>query len=332
MRLLITGGVGFIGSNLAAYFLKKGHLVTVFDNFSRKGTKINAAWLKKEYPQVRIVEADVRNFLKIKKEVVKTEVIFHLAGQVAVTTSIENPREDFESNLSGSFNLLEAARKAPQLKILIYASTNKVYGSFSERIIEKKKRYLDLAHKEGINENQPLDFCSPYGCSKGSADQYVKDYARIYGLPTVVFRQSCIYGERQFGVEDQGWVAHFVVQCLKNKPITIYGSGKQIRDILYIDDLIKAYLSAIEKINKIKGGVFNIGGGINNTLSLLELIQKLEEKLNKKINLNFQKERPGDQKVYISNIKKAKKMLNWQPKIGIDQGLDKLIDWVKTLF
>lgn len=331
MRLLITGGAGFIGSNLAAYFLKKGHLVTILDNFSRKGAEINAVWLKKEHPQIQIVKADVGDFLEIKKEVVKSEVIFHLAGQVAVTTSIENPREDFESNLLGSLNLLEAARKAPHLRVFIYASTNKVYGPLKGNIIEKETRYLDFAHKKGISDDQPLDFYSPYGCSKGGADQYVKDYAKIYGLPTVVFRQSCIYGQRQFGIEDQGWVAHFVIQCFKNKPITIYGSGKQVRDILYIDDLIRAYWLGIKKINKIKGVVFNIGGGINNTLSLLELIQKLEERLNKKISFNFQKERPGDQRVYISNIKKAKKILNWQPRISINQGLNRLIAWVKTI-
>lgn len=329
MDILITGGCGFIGTNLAAYFLKKRNSVTIFDNFSRKGTINNARYLSKIYPNISIIKADVRDYNAVRKNVEKNEIIFHLAGQVAVTTSIENPREDFEANVLGTFNVLEAARAAKHKPIIIDSSTNKVYGDLKGIVKRKGERYVDISRKESVAESESLDFYSPYGCSKGAADQYVRDYARIYDLPTVVFRQSCIYGPHQFGIEDQGWIAHFAIKALLGKTIAIYGTGYQVRDALFIDDLIDAYHKAIIKIKTVKGEVFNIGGGIKNTVSLLELISLLEKLLGKKINLRFEEKRPGDQDVYISNVGKAHKLLGWQPETTVEKGLKTLIDWLQ---
>lgn len=332
MKFLITGGAGFIGTNLTRRLLLEKQKVTIFDNFSRFGARDNARRLQDEFRiNLNIVYGDVCNFSSIKKEVKDKEVIFHLAGQVAVTTSVTDPRNDFNNNLIGSFNVLEAARIYGSKPIIIDSSTNKVYGETGERTKEAKTRYIDAAHKNGIDERQPLDFYSPYGCSKGAADSYIHDYYRIYGLPTVIFRQSCIYGKYQYGIEDQGWLAYFVICALKGKPITLYGAGKQVRDVLYVDDLIDAYLRAVKEIDKVKGEIFNIGGGVSNTISLFEAVQKIEKIVKKKITLKYGLPRPGDQRVYISNIKKAKELLKWQPKIDLDRGLEKLYDWVKNI-
>jgi CDP-paratose 2-epimerase len=330
MKIFITGGAGFIGFHLADFYLKQNHKVIIFDNFLRKGTKENAASLKARYDKnLNIIKGDIRNFFKLKKEIGGSDVIFHLAAQVAVTTSITNPREDFEINAQGSFNVLEASRKKAPKAILIYSSTNKVYGGMEDIKIRKlKNRYQYVELRNGIPEERYLDFHSPYGCSKGAADQYFRDYFRIYKLKTVIFRQSCIYGTHQFGIEDQGWVAWFTIAAALDKKITIYGDGKQVRDVLFVDDLVRAFDQAIKNIKNVQGQIYNIGGGPQHTLSLLELIDFLEKKLKRKIKYRFEDWRPGDQPVYISNIAKAKRDLKWQPKTNYKNGVTKLFKWV----
>lgn len=335
-KVFITGGAGFIGSNAAEFFSKKGDDVTIFDNFSRAGTRDNASWLVVNYPNIKVVEGDVRNAEHVSDAMHGADIVLHFAAQVAVTTSVDDPREDFEVNSIGSFNVLEAARKMEKMPVVLYSSTNKVYGGMEDlKIIEKNGRYAYENLFTGVSEERGLDFHSPYGCSKGSADQYFHDYFRIYGLKTVVFRQSCIYGYRQFGVEDQGWVAWFAIAAMFDKKITIYGDGKQVRDVLFIDDLLNAYDLAIQNIEKTKGQVYNIGGGPGFTLSLLELVKMLENNFNKKIPLSFTDWRPGDQFVYISNIDKAEIDFKWKPAVGPEEGLKKLSLWIwenKELF
>jgi len=273
MKILITGGAGFIGSNLAAHYLRLGHDVTLYDNLSRKNVQENIAWLESiNKAQLTVLEKDVRDFDSLKTAVKGMEVIFHEAGQTAVTTSLVDPRHDFEVNAWGSFNVLEAVRTENPSAIVFFASTNKVYGGLPDvKLALQGDRYVST-EIDGISEARPLDFHSPYGCSKGTADQYIRDYSRSYNLKTVVFRQSCIYGEHQFGVEDQGWVAHFAAQTIKNLPISIFGDGKQVRDLLFIDDLVRGYDQALQNIAKTSGEVFNMGGGVANTASLIEVI------------------------------------------------------------
>lgn len=331
-KILITGGAGFIGINAASHYLKKGYEVSIFDNFSRNGSSANIGWLKESnFEKLKIIKAEIRSDLNKINEIVKNaDIILHLAAQVAVTESVINPKEDFEVNALGTFNLLEAVRNSGHNPILIYSSTNKVYGELTDlRILEKKTRYAFENLEYGVSEERCLDFHSPYGCSKGAADQYVRDYARIYNLKTIVFRQSCIYGPRQFGVEDQGWVAWFIIALIKNKNITIYGNGKQVRDLLYIDDLIEAYDLAIENIEKTRGQIYNIGGGYKNTMSVwLEFKPLLEKLFKRKINVNFSDWRPGDQSIFVSDIRKAKKDFGWEPKVRVEEGIKKLYDWV----
>lgn len=332
MKIVITGGAGFIGTNLTKAMAESGHEVIIVDNLSRRGSNLNATWLTQYYPNITIKKGDVRHDQALLDKVVTdADAIYHLAGQVAVTTSVQNPREDFEHNALGTFNLLEAIRQyAKRNPVVIKSSTNKVYGGMDEvKIEEKNGRYMYKDYPQGISEAQLIDFHSPYGCSKGAADQYVRDYARIYGLRTVVFRQSCIYGPRQFGIEDQGWVAWFTIATLADKPITIYGDGKQVRDVLYIDDLVKAFTMATEQIDKTKGRIYNIGGGSANTMSLLELVDFLKEYQGKDIKPSFGDWRPGDQPVYISDISKAKAEFGWEPAIGVRDGVKKLTEWVR---
>ncbi len=331
MKSIITGGAGFIGSNLAARLLERGDKVIILDSLSRVGSRKNLEWLRGK-GEVIFHYLDIKNYPAVR-EIISlhsdTEAIFHFAAQVAVTLSVKNPREDFETNALGTFNILEAIREEGINPVLLYSSTNKVYGSLeSLKVEEGEKRYYLPDYPEGIDEEFPLDFHSPYGCSKGTADQYVRDYARIYGLKTVVLRQSCIYGPHQFGIEDQGWVAHFVISWLLGKPITIYGNGKQVRDLLYIDDLIDLCLLCVEKIEQVKGEIFNVGGGPENTFSLLELLDYLREK-GIKGEIKFSSPRPGDQKVFIANIGKAKDKLHWKPRVGVEEGVDKLIAWIR---
>lgn len=331
-RFLITGGAGFIGSNYVSRLLQRGEKVAVFDNLSRAGAEKNILWLQDTYGKgaFDLIRGDVRDSEAIRKAAAAAEVIVHLAAQVAVTTSVVKPREDFEINAVGTFNVMEAARQANSKPVVLYASTNKVYGGMEEvEIVEKEESYdyKDLPH--GVSEVQPLDFHSPYGCSKGSGDQYVRDYHRIYGIPSVVLRQSCIYGPRQFGIEDQGWVAWFVIAAVLGKPITIYGDGKQVRDVLYVDDLLNAYDAAIEHIDQAAGKVFNVGGGRKFTLSIWKQFGPLlEVLLGRKIDVTYDQWRPGDQLVYVSDISKARKELKWSPKIDVEKGVRKLFDWV----
>jgi CDP-paratose 2-epimerase len=330
MKYLITGGCGFTGTNFAEKLLSREDKVTLLDNLSRKGTVANLDHIIKKYPNVKFIHADIRTDQpKLEDAVRKADVVFHLAGQVAVTTSVVNPREDFDINALGTFNVLEAVRKSNKKPITIFSSTNKVYGGMEDiKIIKKGKKYIYKDLPGGIPEDRLLDFHSPYGCSKGTADQYVRDYSRIYEIPTVVMRQSCIYGQRQFGVEDQGWVAWFTIAASMNKPITIFGDGMQVRDVLYVDDLFNAWDIAVKKISKVSGEVFNIGGGPSYTLSLLELLDYLEKLLDKKISYSFDDWRPGDQPVYVSDISKAKKVLGWEPKVDPKEGVRLLADWI----
>jgi len=331
MRILITGGAGFIGANSSVYFAKKGHEIIIFDNLSRIGSEKNLEWIKSKC-SVEFVKGDIRSYDDLVDVMIQKgpfDLILHLAAQVAVTTSVTNPREDFEINALGTFNLLEAMRQHNPEATLIYASTNKVYGGMEDLgIIEESGRYSYKDLPEGVDEERNLDFHSPYGCSKGAADQYCRDYHRIFGLKTIVMRQSCIYGYRQFGIEDQGWVAWFTIAAVLGKQITIYGDGKQVRDVLFIDDLIRAFELAYQKRDHVAGKVFNIGGGPQNTLSLHELIQYLVNLKGQKIPLIYGHWRPGDQKVFVSNISLAEKELKWKPSKNPQQGVEKLFNWV----
>ena len=322
-KILVTGGCGFIGSNYVARLLARGEEVIVLDNFSRDGAHKNLAWLQRVHgDSFKVISADVRNASAVSGAIEGVDAIVHLAGQVAVTSSIENPREDFEINAIGTFNILEAARQSDKQPLLLYASTNKVYGGMENLAIDElTTRYAYRTLPFGVPETQPLDFHSPYGCSKGAGDQYVRDYARIYGLPTVVLRQSCIYGWRQFGVEDQGWLAHFMIATLKDRPITIFGNGKQVRDMLWIDDLLNVYDICINQPQLVAGKVYNIGGGVQNTLSIWHELESLLWNACGKIpEVLYNEWRPGDQKSYISDISKAQHELNWQPKVTPEQG------------
>jgi CDP-paratose 2-epimerase len=333
-NVLVTGGAGFIGSNLVHALLSAGHHITVFDALLRRGTEHNLAWLRGQHPpgRLRFIQGDVRDFAALRTAVADADVIYHLAGQVAVTSSVEDPRTDYEINALGTFNLLEAARLGGRRPTIVFTSTNKVYGGMEDVVtVERATRYeyRDLPH--GVSESQPLDFHSPYGCSKGAADQYVRDYGRIYGLPTVVFRMSCIYGPRQFGNEDQGWLAHFLIAALTGKPITIYGDGKQVRDVLFVEDLVRAFRLAAERIDSVAGQVFNIGGGPANTLAVWQEFQDLLADLKgEKVPVRYGEWRPGDQPCYVSDIRKANRLLGWEPRVSKEEGVRRLWEWVAS--
>ncbi len=332
MKVLITGCAGFIGCHLAEYFLNVGKEVIGLDNLSRKGGDANLKWLQALQGNIKFCKVDIRDFKDISEVFMKHgpfELIFHMAAQVAVTTSITDPREDFEINALGTFNLIEATRLYSPDAFFEFASTNKVYGKMDDvGVIERNGRYEYDKLLNGVNENHNLDFHSPYGCSKGAADQYIRDYNRIYGLKTVVLRQSCIYGTRQFGIEDQGWVAWFIIASLLNKPLTIYGDGKQIRDILWIDDLVDVYVRLFENADKVAGKIFNIGGGAVNILSLLELLNILRSEGVLKREPLYADWRPGDQKVFVCNVEMVNELVGWKPTISPKAGVKKLIDWV----
>lgn len=331
MKVLITGGCGFIGCNAAERHLHRKDKVYLIDNLSRLGTDRNLKWLKEE-GKFTLYKKDIRDqkFLTqlLKKE--KFDLIYHFAGQVAVTTSVVEPRNDFEINALGTLNVLEAMRVNKSKSTLIYASTNKVYGEMLGVNIQENENNVRLdGYPNGISENFNLDFHSPYGCSKGSADQYVRDYHRLYGLNTVVFRQSCIYGERQFGIEDQGWVAHFIIQSLFNRPLKIYGDGKQVRDVLYVGDLLDAYDCASKNKTVSSGKIYNMGGGIHNQLSLKELIQILGRRLNKNLKCSYFPIRPGDQRIFVADTSLIGSDLRWSPKTSLSSGIEKLFSWVE---
>lgn len=332
-QYLITGGAGFIGSNYVQRLLKRGEKVIIYDNFVRAGAPRNLEWLKKEFGEsaFEVIVGDVRDAARIAEASKSADVIVHLASQVAVTTSVINPREDFEINALGTFNVLEAARLSGKKPIVIYSSTNKVYGGMDDvEVVEDATRwhYKDLPF--GASEEQALDFHSPYGCSKGTGDQYVRDYYRIYDIPTVVLRQSCIYGPRQFGVEDQGWLAWMLIAAVTGKQITIYGDGKQVRDVLHVEDLLNAYDLAIEKIEIAKGQVYNMGGGTSNVLAIWsEFGPIIERLLGKKLDVKRGDWRPGDQKVFYADYRKAERELGWKPQISLEEGIERLFQWVQ---
>lgn len=331
MKILITGGAGFIGSNSADYFLNQGHQVTIFDNMSRPGAALNLKWLKENHSdRLQVIKADIRDQQAMETAVVGKDVVLHLAGQVAVTTSVQNPREDFEINALGTFNVVEAIRTQAPDAILLNASTNKVYGGMEQlTIVAENDRYNYADYPHGIPETMPLDFHSPYGCSKGAGDQYVIDYSRIYGLRSVTLRQSCIYGPRQFGVEDQGWVAHFIISAVLGRPLYIFGDGKQVRDILHISDLVAAYDLAIQKIDQVAGQALNLGGGADNTLAIWsEFGSILEELKGASIPIEYRDWRPGDQRVFVADIRKAQQLLDWHPKTSVNEGIQHLYRWV----
>ncbi|GFO96651.1 nucleoside-diphosphate-sugar epimerase [groundwater metagenome] len=337
MKILITGGAGFVGSHAAEYFANKGNEVVCYDNLSRAellkkesiDTTYNWNYLK-NVKNVKLIKGDIRDLEKLKDAAKGADTIIHTAAQTAVTTSVVDPKTDFEINALGTFNVLEAAR-ANDVKAIVYCSTNKVYGNNVNaiKVIEKEKRYVfEDKFRNGIPESFSTDLCehTPYGCSKFTGDIYCQDYGHLYGLKTGIFRMSCIYGTRQFGVEDQGWVAWFTIATILGKPITIYGDGKQVRDVLYVEDLVKAY-DAFLTANR--SAVFNTGGGAENTMSLLELLDILKEITGKCSTINFADWRPSDQKVYISDISKAKKALKWEPMIAPQEGVRRLVDWVE---
>jgi CDP-paratose 2-epimerase len=331
MRVLVTGGIGFIGTNLSDRLLRDGHEVTVFDNLSRAGVQQNLDWLKAQHRErLRFVEGDVRDSGAVEQVMKGADAVFHLAAQVAVTTSVVNPRKDFSVNAQGTLNVLEAARQLKPMPVVLYTSTNKVYGGLEHvRLIEHASRYEFADLLNGVSETCPLDFHSPYGCSKGAADQYVHDYHRIYGLPSIVFRMSCIYGPHQFGNEDQGWVAHFALSALRDGRLTIYGDGKQVRDVLYVDDLVELMIRAVTRKQESAGQVYNVGGGPSHTISIWaefrDVLSKLVGKLPAVDHGDF---RPGDQCIYVSDIRKAQEQFGWSPQVGLVDGLSRMIaEW-----
>lgn len=339
MRFLITGGCGFLGSNLASEVLKRGHELFVFDNLFRHGAASNLTWLRTQ-GSFKHFHADIRSYNDVEFAIKesKPDVVFHLAGQVAMTTSLENPRLDFEINVLGGHNLLEAVRKYAPNAVITYSSTNKVYGDMEYiEYLETPTRYIAKGYEDGFNESIPLHFESPYGCSKGATDQYMLDYARMFGIQTVVFRHSSIFGGRQFSTVDQGWVGWFCKQAVDiksgvlNQPFNISGNGKQVRDILFATDLIDCYFSAIENISVAKGQVYNIGGGFDNSLSLLELFTKLESLLDIKMSFNRLSARQSDQKVFIANINKANDHFKWTPKVSKEEALVSMLNWITNI-
>jgi CDP-paratose 2-epimerase len=331
---LVTGGAGFVGSNVVESLLGDRHRVIVLDSLRRPGSERNISWLKGRHPKadIRFVDGDVRDFETVQAAVREADVVYHLAGQVAVTSSVDDPRTDFEINAGGTLNVLEAARLSKRPPTVVFTSTNKVYGALEDvAVLEEESRYVFRDHPHGIAESQPLDFHSPYGCSKGTADQYVRDYARIYGVSTVVFRMSCIYGPRQFGNEDQGWLAHFAIAAAYGRPLTIYGNGKQVRDVLYVDDLVRALRLAVEEIDRTAGEVYNIGGGPANTVSIwAEFGEVLASLADRRIPVDFERWRPGDQPCYVSDIRKAKRELGWEPEVAKDVGIERLWRWIRS--
>jgi CDP-paratose 2-epimerase len=335
--ILVTGGCGFIGSHLADTLAARKEQVLILDNLSRAGTEENLAWLKNRHRTgIAFERADMRDEDAVEALVRKSAAILHLAGQVAVTTSLEKPKADFAVNASGTLNLLEAVRRYNPRSPVIFASTNKVYGRLldGDGVEREGKRYVprDPRLAMGVSEDAALDLYSPYGCSKGAADQYVRDYARVFGLRSAVLRMSCIYGPRQFGNEDQGWVAHFFLQAIRKLPITIYGNGYQVRDALFVEDAAAAWLGALDRIDEIKGRVFNLGGGCENAVSLRELIDLIGEMLKQRPQVTFSDWRPGDQPWYVSDIRAISKTLGWAPRMRLRAGIQRLYDWLAHRF
>lgn len=339
MKILITGGCGFLGSNLASEVLRRGEELIILDNLSRMGSIENLSWLKKQ-GAFRFIHADIRNTNDVTRAIseIKPDVIFHLAGQVAMTKSIADPRMDFEVNVLGSLNVLEAVRQNVPEAIVIYSSTNKVYGDLEwVKYEETDTRYITPDYPNGFDETMKLDFHSPYGCSKGAADQYMLDYARMFGLKTVIFRHSSMYGGRQFATYDQGWIGWFCKKALEIKngflkePFSISGNGRQVRDVLHAEDMKGLYFATVENIDKVRGKVFNIGGGTGNSLSLIDLFGYLEKKLDIVMKYKQLEWRKSDQRVFIADIRKAKDILNWSPKINKIEGISKMLNLIEKI-
>lgn len=339
MKILINGGCGFLGSNLALYGIGKGHEITILDNLSRTGSSLNLAWLR-EKGEFEFIHGDTRNKNDIETVIKNNtfDAIFHVAGQVAMTTSIDNPYKDFEINAMGALNVLDSVRKYSPNTAVLFSSTNKVYGDLEYYTYEETNlRYLCKEFPNGFDESVNLDFRSPYGCSKGTADQYMLDYYRIYGIKTVVFRHSSMYGSRQFATYDQGWVGWFVQKAIEKyknpscKPFTISGNGKQVRDILHADDMIMLYYSALQNIDMVKGQAYNIGGTMEQSLSLLELFNMLNDILGIKMEYTQLPPRQSDQKVFVADITKINNAIGWKPKVSAREGVTAMIDWVKEI-
>ncbi len=339
MRILINGGCGFLGSNLASYGIKNGYDITIFDNLSRLGSSQNLEWLK-SLGNFTFIHGDTRNKNDVETVIKngKYDAVFHLAGQVAMTTSIENPYKDFEINAMGALNLLDSLRKYSPDTAVFFSSTNKVYGDLEQYDYEEgEKRYTCKQFPNGFDESVPLDFRSPYGCSKGAADQYMLDFYRIFGIKTTVFRHSSMYGSRQFATYDQGWVGWFVAKAIelynnpKAEPFTISGNGKQVRDILHADDMISLYYTALQNVDKVCGNAYNIGGTMAQSLSLLELFDMLNEMLSIKMKYTQLPVRCSDQKVFVADTTKINSKIGWVPKVTAREGIEKMVSWVKTI-
>jgi CDP-paratose 2-epimerase len=339
MRLLITGGCGFLCSNLALHALARGDDLIVFDNLSRVGSSVNLEWLRSQ-GAFKFVHGDIRNRSDVDRVFAEyhPDAVFHLAGQVAMTTSITSPRTDFDVNAGGTLNVLEAVRAFVPKSIVVYSSTNKVYGDLEQYTYEEDStRYVCVDRPTGYDETTPLDFHSPYGCSKGAADQYVLDYSRIYDLNGVVFRHSSMYGGRQFATYDQGWIGWFCQQALEysdvpesdRSPIEISGSGKQVRDVLHAEDMVRLYFSVFERIERVRGEVFNVGGGMANSLSLLELLDWLGRRLGAGLEYKRLEKRKSDQRIFVADISKAQRLLEWSPQVSKEVGIEKMLMWLK---
>jgi CDP-paratose 2-epimerase len=331
---LVTGGAGFVGTNLVERLLREGKRVRIFDNLARPGSERNLLWLRSRYGDERLaIElGDLGDPVALSRAVAGANEVFHFAAQVAVTTSLDVPLQDFRVNVEGTLRLLEEVRRLPEPPFVLFTSTNKVYGSLDDLPLERVgDRWLPLDRRiraHGIDERRPLDFCTPYGCSKGAADEYVLDYAKSFGIPTIVFRMSCIYGPHQHGNEDQGWVAHFLLRTLGRKPITLYGDGAQVRDLLFIDDLVDAMLAAGERRDELAGRAFNIGGGPANATSLLELVELIAELTGRPPVLRFAPERQGDQRYYVSDTSAFRAETGWRPDVGVADGVEELYRWL----
>jgi CDP-paratose 2-epimerase len=329
---LITGGAGFIGTNLAERLLEGGRRLRLLDNLARPGVEENLRWLCERYgDRVEVQLEDVRNPWAVYEAVLGADQVFHFAAQVAVTSSVERPREDFDINARGTLNVLEALRKLSNPPPLLFTSTNKVYGSLEDVQLDLNGttyRPLNGKYASGIGPDRCLNFESPYGCSKGAADEYVLDYCRMFGLPAVVFRMSCIYGPHQFGTEDQGWIAHFLLRALRDEPITIYGDGRQVRDILFVDDLVRGMVMAMNEIEHVRGRAFNIGGGPERSVSLLQVLDIIEDLHGDLPDVSFTNWRPSDQRFYVSNTTELERVTGWQPEIDVHDGIRRLYEWM----
>jgi CDP-paratose 2-epimerase len=331
--VLVTGGAGFIGCNIADRLAREGHDVIILDALARAGVEANLDWLKQRHgSKTNAIIADIRDEEAVTKAVRDASAVFHMAAQVAVTTSLVDPIDDFQVNIRGTLNVLEAVRRRGASVPVVFASTNKVYGDLADvQLREEADRWTPAdaeVRARGISESRPLDFHTPYGCSKGAADQYVLDYARSYDLPTAVIRMSCIYGPRQMGTEDQGWVAHFLIRALEGGPITIYGDGKQVRDVLHVDDAVDTYLAARRSIDRVKGQVFNLGGGPDNAISLRQLLGHIESLAGRPVDTRFEGWRAGDQRYFVADARRARETLGLGPPKPWRQGIAELADWL----